>query len=69
MKRFSRFVRGLAVGLVLATAPFGSAYAGCWTAYQQELAACDKLGGFTEVGCNIDATYYYLECVAEAATT
>ena len=69
MTRSSRFVRGLVIALALVMAPLGSAYAGCWSAYNQELAECDKLGGFTEIGCNADATYYYLACVADAATS
>lgn len=66
-KMFAKAARAAALTLVLAT-PVTTAYAGCWAEYLVELDHCDRLGGLTEVGCNIDASMYYAKCVGSAAT-
>jgi hypothetical protein len=53
--------------VVVAFAVPASARETCFDHYLWELAMCDQLGGFFEIGCELDASMNYLSCVKNAA--
>jgi len=64
-----KLIRRIALSTMLAAAAVTS-YAGCLQQFRDTVAYCEGYtGGFSEIGCRMDAHVDYYRCLGRAATS